>query len=95
MNDAEVDSHLLEVGLRPGDAVRFRKPDETRFLPGRVTGRNADGSIALTDARGRARAIPIDRIQVAERGPRGGRVWTALADVVARTEQLGLFSDDG
>ncbi len=56
-------------------------------------GREADGSIDLRDARGRSRAIPVELIEVAERGPRGGRVWSALTDIVARTEQLDLFGD--
>lgn len=56
-------------------------------------GRETDGSVDLRDARGRSRAIPVEAIEVAERGPRGGRVWTPLREIVARTEQLDLFGD--
>ncbi len=87
------DSWLRSLGLRAGAEVRFRRPEQSRWLPGKVMGREADGSIDLRDARGRSRAIPIDQIEVAERGPRGGRVWTPLTEIVARTEQLDLFDD--
>lgn len=88
-----VDSWLRSLGLRPGSEIRFRRQAGERWLPGRVMGREADGSVDLRDARGRSRAIPIDQIEVAERGPRGGRVWTPLVEVMARTEQLDLFGD--
>ena len=88
-----VDTWLLDLGLRPGAEIRFRRRDNERWLPGKVMGREADGSVDLRDARGRSRAIPVELIEVAERGPRGGKVWTPLTDVVARTEQLDLFGD--
>ena len=87
------DSWLRSLGLRRGDQIRFRRGPGDRWLPGKVLGREADGSVDLRDARGRSRAIPVDQIEVAERGPRGGRVWTPLVDIVARTEQLDLFGD--
>jgi hypothetical protein len=87
------DSWLRSLGLRSGAEVRFRRPEQSRWLPGKVMGREADGSIDLRDARGRSRAIPVGQIEVAERGPRGGRVWTPLTEIVARTEQLDLFDD--
>lgn len=88
-----VDSWLRSLGIVPGAEIRFRRQDGERWMPGRVMGREADGSIDLRDARGRSRAIPVDRIEVAERGPRGGRVWTPLTAIVERTEQLDLFGD--
>lgn len=87
------DTWLLSLGLRPGAEIRFRREPGERWLPGKVMGREADGSVDLRDARGRSRAIPVDQIEVAERGPRGGRIWTPLTDIVARTEQLDLFGD--
>ncbi len=87
------DTWLLSLGLRPGDRIRFRREVGERWLPGKVMGREADGSVDLRDARGRSRAIPVDQIEVAERGPRGGRLWTPLTEIVARTEQLDLFGD--
>lgn len=82
---------LASIGLEPGAEVRFRRSGGEHWLAARVLAREADGSVGLRDARGRLRAIPIERIEVSERGPRGGRVWTPLAEVAARTEQLGLF----
>lgn len=87
------DSWLRSLGLRRGDQIRFRRNAGDRWLPGKVLGREADGSIDLRDVRGRSRAIPVEQIEVAERGPRGGRVWTPLPDIVARAEQLDLFGD--
>ena len=88
-----VDSWLRSLGLKPGDQIRFRRNAGERWLPGKVMGREADGSIDLRDARGRSRAIPVGLIEVAERGPRGGRVWTPLDEIVTRTEQLDIFGD--
>lgn len=87
------DTWLLSLGLRPGAQIRFRREPGERWLPGKVMGRESDGSVDLRDARGRSRAIPVDQIEVAERGPRGGRIWTPLPDIVVRTEQLDLFGD--
>lgn len=87
------ESWLRSLGLRRGDEIRFRRGDGERWMPGTVMGRETDGSIDLRDARGRSRAIAVERIEVAERGPRGGRVWTPLTEIVARTEQLDLFGD--
>jgi hypothetical protein len=50
-----------------------------------------DGSIGLTDRQGRARALPVDRLEVRASGPRGARTWEPLADRVARIEQMELF----
>ncbi len=88
-----VDSWLRSLGLKPGAEIRFRRQDGERWMPCKVMGRHADGSVDLRDARGRSRAIPVDLIEVAERGPRGGRIWTPLAQIVERTEQLDLFGD--
>lgn len=88
-----VDTWLRSLGLTPGAQIRFRRQAGERWLPGKVMGREADGSVDLRDARGRSRAIPVEQIEVAERGPRGGRVWTPLPEIVERTEQLDLFGD--
>ena len=88
-----VDTWLRSLGLKPGAEIRFRRQDGERWMPGKVMGRESDGSVDLRDARGRSRAIPVELIEVAERGPRGGRVWTSLPDIVERSEQLDLFGD--
>lgn len=82
---------LAQLGLAVGSIVRFRRSAGDRWVPGRAFGVESDGSIDLRDGRGRSRSIPISCIEVAERGPRGARVWTPLIDVAARAEQLDLF----
>ena len=86
--DAEVG--LAELGLAPGDAVRFRRRDTERWTPAVVARREKDGSIGLHDRRGAARSIAIPRIEVKVQGPRGGIGWEPLAVRAARTEQIPL-----
>lgn len=60
-------------------------------MEGTVAGIDGDGSLGLYDTRGRRRSIPFADIEVLTEGPRGGRVWRPLPDVVGDAEQLGLF----
>lgn len=85
------DSALLEVGLRPGDEVRFRRSEGGTWKVGRVEHRERDGSIGVRDDRGALRAIPLERLQVRGTGKRGGTVWEPVAERAARDEQLGLL----
>ena len=82
---------LVELGLVRGDVVRFRPEPGGRWREAEVERRERDGSIGLRDARGAARAIPVDRLEVRRRGPRGGRVWEPLDEVARRTEQRRLL----
>ncbi|MCU0266261.1 MAG: hypothetical protein MUF83_02375 [Acidimicrobiales bacterium] len=82
---------LAELGLAPGEAVRFRRQDGERWKSATVERRERDGSVGLRDTRGAARAIPVEQIEVAVTGPRGGRAWEPLGERVARTEQLRLL----
>jgi hypothetical protein len=79
------------LGLRLGDVVRWRPREGARWVEGKVTGRERDGSVGVSDPQGRARALPVERLEVRASGPRGGRTWEPLADRAAREEQLGLF----
>lgn len=85
------ESALLEVGLRPGDRVRFRQRDGGSWKQGTVERRERDGSIGVRDERGAARAITIGRLQVRGTGKRGGVVWEPVTDRAERDEQLGLL----
>ena len=58
---------------------------------GTVTRREADGSIGVCDSKGAMRAMPIDAVEVKERGPRGGVMWIPLTAWAGRTEQLKLL----
>jgi hypothetical protein len=82
---------LTEIGLAPGDRVRFRRRESERWKPAVVVRREADGSVGLRDGRGAARAITIERIEVKITGPRGGVGWEPLTERAARTEQLRLL----
>lgn len=82
---------LEELGLRAGEPVRWRPREGARWTEGKITGVERDGSIGLVDGQGRARALPIDRLEVRACGPRGARTWEPLAERVARTEQMELF----
>jgi hypothetical protein len=88
---ALAESALLEIGLRPGDRVRFRRNDTSSWKEGVVERRERDGSVGVRDARGAARAIPVERLQVRGTGPRGGAIWEAVADRAERDEQLGMW----
>lgn len=88
---ALAESALLEVGLRPGDRVRFRRTDGGAWKEAKVERRERDGSIGVRDERGAARAIPVDRLQVRTAGPRGGATWEPVAERAGRSEQLGIW----
>lgn len=88
---ALAESALLEVGLRPGDRVRYRKRDGGSWQEARVERRERDGSIGVRDANGAARAIALDRLEVRGTGKRGGTVWEPVADRAGRDEQLGIW----
>ena len=88
---ALAESALLEVGLRPGDRVRFRRLDGGSWKEAKVERRERDGSIGVRDERGAARAIPLDRLQVRTTGPRGGATWKPVTERAGRSEQLGIW----
>lgn len=85
------ESALVEVGLRPGDRVRFRQREGGSWREGVVERRERDGSIGVRDGRGAARAIAIERLQVRTKGKRGGLMWEPVAERAQRDEQLGLL----
>ena len=85
------ESALLEVGLRPGDRVRFRQREGGSWKEGVVERRERDGSIGVRDERGAARALAIDRLQVRTKGKRGGVLWELVTERAHRDEQLGLL----
>ena len=82
----------LEVGLRPGDRVRFRQREGGAWQEATVERRERDGSIGVRDERGRGPGHPA-------RPPRGAHhraraaatVWEPVAERAGRDEQLGLL----
>jgi hypothetical protein len=69
---------LWRVGLSPGDAVRWQPTAGGRWRLGRATRLERDGSIGVTDDRGLARSLPVDRLEVRRSGRRGGQRWESL-----------------
>ena len=82
---------LAALGLEPGALVRFRRKDGTHWRQARVERVEKDGSLGLRDAKGAARAIPLELVEVATVGPRGARTWEPAAERAARTEQMRLL----
>lgn len=87
---ADAGAVLARLGLSPGDRVRFRRRERDRWREGVVSGMHKDGSIALHDEDGRARAVPAERLQLRTTGPRGATTWEPLLEHAARPEQLRL-----
>jgi hypothetical protein len=85
-----IDDGLADLGLEIGQIVRYIGASDKRYREGVVLRRERDGSIGLRDDRGRARAIPVERIEVRSVGPRGGEQWVPLTDAGGGL-QLGLF----
>jgi hypothetical protein len=84
-------NELAQVGLTPGEAVRFRRRVSARWIPATVERVERDGSVGLRDPKGAAVALTVDRIEVRTEGPRGRLLWEPLTERLARTEQLRLL----
>jgi hypothetical protein len=84
-------SDLVDLGLAPGDRVRWRERPGARWSEGKVVARERDGSVGVRDGNGASRALVHERLEVRARGPRGGHVWEPVAERATRTEQLSLW----
>jgi hypothetical protein len=83
---------LEQIGLRPGEPVRFRKAEAGRWISGRIAGVNTDGSITLHDVpQGAARSLRADRLEVRRPGARGRMTWQNVGVVAITWEQLCLW----
>ena len=82
---------LDSLGLTPGLAVRFRRRSTGRWRVATVERIERDGSLGLRDAKGAARAIPLELVEVRTTGPRGATAWEPATERAARTEQLRLL----
>ena len=80
---------IQRLGLEPGEKIRFRRPDRSRWQDGVATGLERDGSLAVADRDGAHRAVPIELVLVQAPGRRGR--WEPLLERAARTVQLQLF----
>lgn len=84
------DRALTILGLCVGEPVRFGRPGR-RWAFGTVSHREPDGTIAVTDNRGRQQGVPVEHIEVRCTGPRGGQAWEPLVIRASRSEQLRLL----
>lgn len=82
---------LAPLGLKSGDQVRWRQSGGGRWRVGRVSHREHDGSVGVTDDKGLQRSFVVERLEVTTRGPRGGPAWEPLATRANRVEQLRLI----
>ena len=87
----EVETGLLELGLRPGDVVRYRRKDGGVWHEATVERRERDGSVGVRDERGAVRALVVERLHVRTKGARGATTWEPVTPHADRDEQLGLF----
>lgn len=81
---------LSDLGLAPGQTVRFRRHAGEHWSYARVVGRERDGSVGLVDGNGASRAIPVDRIEVRAPRRRTRHQWVALGDRAGAGAQLSL-----
>ena len=84
-------SALRQIGLIHGEEVRFKPHANRRWVIGRISGVEADGSICLHDPDGSARSLRPEALEVRRPGPRGRRKWRNVAEVATTWEQLPLF----
>jgi hypothetical protein len=82
---------LHRLGLRPGEPVRFRKGEASRWYSGKMSGIAVDGSITVFDANGNARSLRPERVEVRRPGSRGRLTWQTVSDVAITWEQLQLW----
>ena len=82
---------LHRLGLRAGEAIRFRRGERGRWVVGRVAGIAADGSITLHDPDGSARSLRPERVEVRRPGSKGRLRWRLVSEVATTWEQLELF----
>lgn len=85
---------LARLGLRLGEPIRFRRSNTGRWIVGKVSGIEADGSIALRDPDGSARSLRAEVVEVMRPGSRGRLRWSVVSDVAITWEQLEMFDAD-
>ena len=83
----DVRTALIAIGLREGEAARFRRRDNERWSKGRLAGVESDGSLRVIDGKGATLSLGIDRVEVRK----GKSAWEPATARASRTEQLGLL----
>jgi len=80
-------SALEDIGLVPGETVRFRRSDRARWQVGVVACVERDGSLRVTDAHGAARTVPLELVQVQGRR---ANTWEPLSARSGQALQMQL-----
>ena len=83
---------MAAIGLRPGEPARFRRNEGGRWIEGRLTRVEPDGSVTLHARVGAARSLRPERVQVRRPGSRGHLTWQYVHEVATTWEQLDLFA---
>jgi hypothetical protein len=92
LSHALEETTLTRLGLRPGEPVRFRKNDNGRWISGKISAINTDGSITLHDVpQGAARSLRADRLEVRRPSRHGRLTWQNVGVVAVTWEQLSLW----
>lgn len=78
---------LVALGLRAGEAARFRRRTNERWTVGRLAGVETDGSLRVIDDKGATLSLPVERVEVRK----GKSAWEPAGARGGRTEQLGLL----
>ena len=79
---------LAALGLREGEAVRWRRHDGGNWQAGTVIGLERDGSVAVRDVDGAWRSMVADRLEARRPNRRGRLVWQPVEEGPA---QLSLW----
>lgn len=71
---------LDELGLVADTTVRFRRREEDRWITGTLKGDSKDGSLSIVDKHGKWCSIMPEKVMIAKKGPRGGRLWLSAVE---------------
>lgn len=82
---------LDALGLRPGEAVRWRRRGGAHWQVGTLERLERDGSLGVRDEKGASRALKPDVLEVRTVGARGAAGWEPVAGRAARAQQLTLL----
>ena len=78
---------MISIGLRDGEAARWKRRTNERWSQGRLAGVESDGSLRVIDNKGATLSLPRERVEVRK----GKSSWEPAAARAERTEQLGLL----
>lgn len=72
---------LTVLGLTRGDKVRFSRVEGGKWITGKVSRVEKDGSLGLS-CEGRSRCVQLEYIEKEVVGPRGGSKWEPICQKI-------------